>query len=277
MEKSSLSCLDGLSDIGLRGGVDMRPTLIRVLTDLYVQKLTHTPDEERHYTELALRLLEAVDVSTRAAVAGRLARHLSPPSRVVQFLARDLPEVAAALRPQPAVQPPARPGRRCRVLRSCRSSQMPHPITRSLKQSTKPPLRADSAPNQPTSWVQKSPANSTNCSSEPTPTSDVSYCLISKLSFAGAPADPPRHAHAAVGQSLETAALGRNHEDLTRHLARSLHISREQAQRIVRDEYGEPIVVAAKALRIRPRCALSDPPVHQYSGRPLGRTRPRTC
>ena len=76
---STLSSLNGLADIGLRSGVDMRPTLIRVLTDLYVQKLTHTADEERHYTELALRLLDGVDVPTRAAVAVRLAKHLSPP------------------------------------------------------------------------------------------------------------------------------------------------------------------------------------------------------
>ena len=37
MKTPSLSSLNGLSDIGLRSGVDMRPTLIRVLTDLYVQ------------------------------------------------------------------------------------------------------------------------------------------------------------------------------------------------------------------------------------------------
>ncbi len=79
MKTPTLSSLNGLADIGLRSGVDMRPTLIRVLTDLYVQKLTHTPDEERHYTELALRLLDGVDVPTRAAVAARLAKHLSPP------------------------------------------------------------------------------------------------------------------------------------------------------------------------------------------------------
>jgi len=57
MKTPTLSSLNGLADIGLRSGVDMRPTLIRVLTDLYVQKLTHTADEERHYTELALRAL----------------------------------------------------------------------------------------------------------------------------------------------------------------------------------------------------------------------------
>src|SRR5580698_11025238 len=98
MESASLSGLDNLTHLGLRGGVDMRPTLLRVLTDLYVQKLTHTPDEERHYTELALRLLDGVDVPTRAAVAARLAKHLSPPKRVIQYLVNDLPEIATPLR-----------------------------------------------------------------------------------------------------------------------------------------------------------------------------------
>ena len=45
MDSGSLSSLDNLTHLGLRRGVDMRPTLLRVLTDLYVQKLTHTPDE----------------------------------------------------------------------------------------------------------------------------------------------------------------------------------------------------------------------------------------
>src|SRR5271168_2561254 len=101
----SLSNLDNLTGLGMRGGVDMRPTLLRVLTDLYVHKLTHTPDEQRHYTELALRLLDAVDVPTRASVATLLARHLSPPLRVIQRLASDLPDVAAPLRSHPLLQP----------------------------------------------------------------------------------------------------------------------------------------------------------------------------
>src|ERR1700688_833232 len=105
MESGSLSSLDNLTHLGLRRGVDMRPTLLRVLTDLYVQKLTHTPDEERHYTELALRLLDAVDVPTRAAVAARLVRHLSPPVRVMQRLAVDLPDVAGGVRSHALLQP----------------------------------------------------------------------------------------------------------------------------------------------------------------------------
>ena len=98
METQHLYGLEGLTALGARTGADMRPTLLRVLTDLYVHRLSHTPEEERHYTELALRLLEAVDVATRVAVARRFAGYISPPLRVLQWLTRDLPEVRAQLR-----------------------------------------------------------------------------------------------------------------------------------------------------------------------------------
>ena len=51
MESQNFFGLDGLTDLGKRTGIDMRPTLLRVLTDLYVHRLSHTADEERHYTE----------------------------------------------------------------------------------------------------------------------------------------------------------------------------------------------------------------------------------
>ena len=70
MTKSSVfSPLDGLVDLACRDGVEIRPTLLRVLTDLYVQKHPHSAEEEAQYIELALRLLEAVDAPTRKAVA----------------------------------------------------------------------------------------------------------------------------------------------------------------------------------------------------------------
>jgi uncharacterized protein (DUF2336 family) len=109
MESGSLSGLDNLSHLGFRDGVDMRPTLIRVLTDLYVQKLTHSYEEKRHYTELALRLLDSVDAATRLAVAQRLARHLSPPVRVMVRLGSDLPDIAALVRSHPVLQPKQEP------------------------------------------------------------------------------------------------------------------------------------------------------------------------
>src|ERR1051326_429476 len=86
--------LDGLDDLARLRGVDTRPTLARVLTDLYVQKPAHTLDEETHYTELVLRLLEAVDVTTRAVVAHKLATYAAAPRAVVLRLARDVIDVA---------------------------------------------------------------------------------------------------------------------------------------------------------------------------------------
>ena len=36
--------LEGLDSLARRDGVDIRPTLLRVLTDLYVQKPAHTSE-----------------------------------------------------------------------------------------------------------------------------------------------------------------------------------------------------------------------------------------
>ena len=54
----------------------------------------------------------------------------------------------------------------------------------------------------------------------------------------------------ALGRRLETAALARNREDFAQHLAQALQIPRAQARRIAGDELGEPIVAAAKALKM---------------------------
>jgi len=86
--------LEGLDRLALRSGVDIRPTLVRVLTDLYLQKPAHTLEEERHYTELVLRFIDRVDVSTRKIVAAKLANYASAPAAVVRRLARDVLEVA---------------------------------------------------------------------------------------------------------------------------------------------------------------------------------------
>src|SRR5688500_5025783 len=86
--------LDGLVGLAQNNGVDIRPTLLRVLTDLYIQKPTHSSEEERHYTELALRLIDVVDMPVRAIVAMRLARHSGAPLPVLNRLARDVIEVA---------------------------------------------------------------------------------------------------------------------------------------------------------------------------------------
>ena len=86
--------LEGLDSLARRDGVDVQPTLLRVLTDLYVQKATHTSEEERHYTELALRLIDSVDLQTRATVAKKLGPYPGTPPSIARRLARDVIEVA---------------------------------------------------------------------------------------------------------------------------------------------------------------------------------------
>ncbi len=57
---------------------------------------------------------------------------------------------------------------------------------------------------------------------------------------------------------METAALRHNTATVMRELERALGISYQQSRRIVDDELGEPIVVAAKAMCCRPTfCSAS--------------------
>lgn len=78
--------LDGLVDLACRDGVDIRPTLLRVLTDLYVQKPSHSAAEEIQYVELALGLLDTVDEPTRVAVATSLAKYPAVPVAILRKL-----------------------------------------------------------------------------------------------------------------------------------------------------------------------------------------------
>jgi hypothetical protein len=93
MKLPNLAGFEGLIDLDRRG-VDIRPTLLRVLTDQYLHRRVHTPDEDRQYTELTLRLLDETDVPARAAVATRLAPHANAPRAIILRLARDVLTVA---------------------------------------------------------------------------------------------------------------------------------------------------------------------------------------
>ncbi|MFN3656677.1 MAG: DUF2336 domain-containing protein [Pseudolabrys sp.] len=104
---SACSPLDGLLDLACRDGVDIRPTLLRVLTDLYVQKAVHTADEETQYVELALGLIGSADQATRAAVVAALRGYPGAPRAVLDKLGAP----AAAAAPAPKSEAPPQPAR----------------------------------------------------------------------------------------------------------------------------------------------------------------------
>jgi len=242
MEPHNFFGLGSHADLGTRRGIDMRPTLLRVLTDLYVHRLSHTPDEERHYTELALRMLEVADVPTRIAVAKRFARYLSPPLRILQWLARDLQEVATELRSHPLLQPPAP------VVAAAQKA--PALIT------GRPGPHGDARSADRLHAIDAATASELNDLFFTADAEARRLILFNLDVIAPVPAARTRIApDPSVAPHLEAAALSGKRDEFAHRLAGTLEIPREQAQRIVRDELGEPVVVAGKVLGV-PRDVL---------------------
>jgi hypothetical protein len=218
MESANRWGLDRLARFAVPGDPDMRPTLLRVLTELYVQKPTHTADEERHYTELALRLLDAADISTRAAVAQRLAHYRSPPRRVVERLAAaDIPNFNGQRQP--------------------------------LWPSGSTMLNGELTRDAPIAVHVATALNELFFAANPDERRLMLLNLDVIAPFSVGRGAPQRED--GLSGRLEAAVLSRNREAFAQHLAQALHISRLQARRVADDGLGEPIVTAAKALNIR--------------------------
>lgn len=232
--------LEDLLDPGGGDGVDPHATLLRVLTDLYLQRATHTPEEEHYYTELALRLIEATDVAERAVLAARLAACASAPAPVINRLARDVVEVAA---PILAHSPCLAAADLEAIAEECGSAHAGIIAARAP---------ADPGPVRPI--PPRDAAKAEACE-----LSDLFYAagaperrlILLSLDYAiCVPWQPVCALQRADIRRLESAALQHNAETLMRELGRMLGLSRGQARRIVQDELGEPMVVAAKGLTL---------------------------
>jgi hypothetical protein len=237
---SAFPGLEDLVDVGQDTEIDMRPTLLRVLTDLYLQRPVHTPEDERYYTELALRLIDAADVPTRAALAARLATYPAAPRPLVLRLARDRMEIAAPLLKQSAAltkddlaEIAAELGGMYAELVAARSLEQPHPHVQETSER--------------------------DAAREAVELSELFYAagaserrwILLNLDYAPiAPAEPPVAIQRADIWRLETAALQHNTETVLREMGRTLGLSRVQVTRILSDEGGEPIVVAARAMSV---------------------------
>jgi hypothetical protein len=247
-----------LDDLARRSGVDTRPTLARVLTDLYVQKPAHTLDEEVHYTELVLRLLDAVDVPTRAVVASKLAHYPVAPRAVVVRLARDVIEVAEpVLRHSPCLPGPEQ----IAIVAECGPLYAAALAARGDR-ATAPGDRALPSRPSATSLLPRSSSwRRAIAGLEPTAlaaadaglgelflaaSSEERRAILTDLDTDDVPPRQPV-ANDAI-QRLEMAALARKPEDFIRELEHAFGVSAQIARRITEDGTGEPLLVAAKAL-----------------------------
>jgi hypothetical protein len=221
--------LNGLAELSKRTGVDIRPTLLRVITDLYVRKPTHSEKKETEYTRMALRLLDHVDAKTRAMIAGKIAGYPNAPAAVRQRLLKD--HIVCNAPEEPAKE-------------AIKKETAKEPAKETAKQTAKPPA------SRPTSKSEAKAIELSElffaCNAE------ERRLILLNLSYAPtAPADPidPATAQSAI-QNLEASALAHQTQRFAGDLGRVLSISRTQALRLINDPGGEPIVVAAASLQM---------------------------
>jgi hypothetical protein len=217
---SASACLDNLVDLASRTGIDVRQTLLRVLTDLYIQKPSHSPAEAAQFVALASHLIEVVDPSTRSLVAARLAAYPAAPAvllqRLVDFGALPhLPELSAP----PAEAPTAAP-----------AAKTAAPVTQA-----KP---APAANELAVMFFKAAP--------------DERRSLLLHLGErTAAAAFSARPDAGDIARRLEAAALQRNPREFAATIERGLSIGVSVAEMIANDATGEPIVVVARALGMR--------------------------
>jgi hypothetical protein len=225
-EPSQNSALNGLVELSNRTGADIRPTLLRVMTDLYVQKPTHSEKEEAEYTRMALKLIDHVDAKTRAMIAGKIVGYPNAPAAVRQRLLKD--HIVCRAPEEPAKE-----------------------STQPAEKTAKPPTKEATKPAAAPLPKGKAAALELN---ELFFTSSAEERRLILLNLPYAPIAPAEQLGAASAQSavqkLEAAALANQTERFARDLGRALSISLTQALRLTHDPGGEPIVVAAAALRM---------------------------
>lgn len=215
--------LDGLLDLACRDGVDIRPTLLRVLTDLYVQKATHTAYEETQYVELALGLIQSADEPTRAAVHASLRNYAAAPKAVLEALGAQ-------------IAPPA-PRPMAEAMQEIAQAMAQEMARRSEAEPTPTPAPAP-APDDLVEVFFGASATERRL-------------VLANLDVVDGPRlRPLAAAHETVAQ-LEMAALQRSPDAFCRTLMRDLGLDRRLAERIVRDDLGEGLVIVAKAIGMK--------------------------
>ncbi|SDS59108.1 DUF2336 domain-containing protein [Bradyrhizobium canariense] len=216
---------DGLMTLSRREGVDIRPTLLRVLTDLYVQARAHSEEEARQFIELTSRLIDQVDDATRAAVRARLAIYPGTPLEVMKKLGLK----------------PAGPDRR--VPAASEIAEQP-PAAVAVKPPSEAQLRIAS-----------------NLSMQPKDAAEISDMFFGAsaseraLILHNLPLTPlkasariPAARAARAIETLEMAAFAADTENFTLELGEALILPARIAAQVIDDPGGEPLACAAKAL-----------------------------
>ena len=241
-----LQGLGGLLSLSRREGVDVRPTLLRVLTDLYVQAATHTADEEAQFTELATRLIDSVDDTTRAAVRGKLSVYPHTPRAVLRLLGLE-PEVVEM------AEAPAAPVALDNDFEVV-DAAMPEAVSADIE--TMETTEAAAAPpgtlhHLPSLSMQPADAAALEEMFDKA-SSRERAAILRNLEIAplkpSVRVDPRRAARAVT--SLEHYAMAADVTAFTAELGDALILPKQAAAKIVDDPLGEPLACAMRTLNM---------------------------
>src|SRR5450755_2121245 len=219
---------DGLMTLSRREGVDIRPTLLRVLTDLYVQASAHSAEEERQFVELTSRLIDQVDDATRAAVRARLAIYPGTPAEVLRRLGMK----------------PVSPDRRMPI-----AQEIPAiPASPAALTPVKPPSEAQLRIASSLSMQPKDAAEINDMFSRAS-ASERALILhnLQETPLRASARIPAARARRAI-ETLEMAAFATDIENFTLELGEALILPARVAIQVVSDPGGEPLACAARAL-----------------------------
>ena len=225
---------DGLLALSRREGVDIRPTLLRVLTDLYVQTRSHSRDEEQQFAELASRLIDEVDDATRAAVRARLAIYPATPRQVAWKL---------KLTHTTSVPAPARGHQQ--QLEEIYGIDPASDIE--IVSEPEVPL----APEGPPRVMSMQPDDAAKLiemflAADSRQRAQMLRGLTGTPLKPSVPVDPRRAVRALT--TLEQAAVAGDSSSFTAELADALILTAQVARQIVSEPGGEPLACALKAL-----------------------------
>ena len=218
---------DGLMTLSRREGVDIRPTLLRVLTDLYVQAHKHTPDEERQFVELTSRLIEQVDDATRAAVRARLAIYPGTPLKTMIQLGLkpahpgDRVPLAEAIPTEPLPQQPAKP-----------------PTEAQLRMQANLAMRPNDAAEISDMFFAASPGERA-----------LILHNFNETPLKASATIPAHRANRAI-HILEMAAFAQDAGNFALELGEALILPQRIAEQVTNDPGGEPLACAMKALQM---------------------------
>ncbi|MDP2801350.1 MAG: hypothetical protein Q8O26_05645 [Phreatobacter sp.] len=265
MSSQRLPSVQRLIGLARSNGIDVRPTLLRIIVDQFVAETHHSAAEVTRFGELVVNLLPKASEADRILVAAKLARHRQTPAVVARRLAADTGVVARLVLTHCRALSDddlflaVRSGDPLKALAVAEREDIGLAALVALEDMEDPVVKAALAAR-----IGRSPVPSR----EPLmgPPVDIGRrflaaataqreTMLAELALSQ-PALPPglgprgaaKGQGQGQGQEIEVAALSRREGALAEAIGRTFGLDRATAARIADDTGGELLVVSARAL-----------------------------